>query len=617
MASHIHYKKLSTQAFLSHSKSEDMKIKFLFLFALIVLTTPSCNDDFLNVKPQDKYSDVAVWSDPVLAQSFVNNLYQGLPYPFFTLMLSSAVDESMATWDWETGNITKSVLTSSYLASFDPGFWTGGLRYMTWNTMYKNIRACNLFFGKVDDVPFEDEETKQNMIGQVTYLRAYFYYQLVAFYGGVPVITDAYLASDDFAIARNTFEESVNFIVEECDKAAALLPEDGNKAYATKGAALALKSRILLYAASDLYNTNGSWASGYEHPELISYTSGSQTERWTAAKNAAKAVIDLGLYSLYGSTSPATPEEASENFGNLFLNEGNEEDIFLQFHDVLHNTNWDGPNPGLFNGPNGYHNWGGNTPTGQLADAFERIDGSKFDWNNPTHAAAPYENRDPRFYASILYEGAQWRQRPADVVAADPEGRIQVGTYNRGDTEVPGLDTRRSPIEDWNGSYTGYYLKKFITPDVNHQFEKQNLPFRRFRYAEILLNYIEACIELGEEDEARNYLNMIRARAGMPPVSDSGAALMERYRNERRVELAYEDHRFYDVRRWMIAPSAYVNATGVFVTGDMAADGTISNRTYAVNTSAQQRGWNDSFYFMPIKFDELNKNNLLEQNPGY
>jgi hypothetical protein len=92
---------------------------------------------------------------------------------------------------------------------------------------------------------------------------------------------------------------------------------------------------------------------------------------------------------------------------------------------------------------------------------------------------------------------------------------------------------------------------------------------------------------------------------------------MERYRNERRVELAYEDHRFYDVRRWMIAPSAYVNATGVFVTGDMAADATISNRTYAVNPSAQQRGWNDSFYFFPIKLDELNKNNLLVQNPGY
>jgi hypothetical protein len=192
-----------------------------------------------------------------------------------------------------------------------------------------------------------------------------------------------------------------------------------------------------------------------------------------------------------------------------------------------------------------------------------------------------------------------------------------VGTYKRNDTEVPGLDTRRSPIEDWNGSYTGYYLKKFISPNVNHQFEKQNLPFRRFRYAEILLNYIEACIELDEDDEAKTYLNMIRARAGMPPVSDSGPALMARYRNERRVELAYEDHRFYDVRRWMIAPSAYVNATGVFVTGDMAEDGTILNRTYAVNPSAQQRGWNDSFYFMPIKLDELNKNNLLVQNPGY
>jgi starch-binding outer membrane protein, SusD/RagB family len=286
---------------------------------------------------------------------------------------------------------------------------------------------------------------------------------------------------------------------------------------------------------------------------------------------------------------------------------------------VLHNTDWDGPNPGLFNGPNGWHNWGGNTPVGQFADAFEMKDGTAFSWSNSSHAANPYVNRDPRFYATILYEGAQWRPRPSDVSEADPIGVVQVGTYDKGGTTVPGLDTRNSPIEDWNGGYTGYYLRKFIDPSINHQYNKQQLPFRRFRYAEIVLNYVEACIELNEEDEARTYLNMIRARAGMPAVNESGTALRDRYRNERRVELAYEEHRYYDVRRWMIAPDAYEDAQGVIVTGDMASDGTISNRKYTQDLSVQDREWrtDNAFYFLPIKLDEMNKNNKLIQNPQY
>jgi starch-binding outer membrane protein, SusD/RagB family len=595
------------------------KIQYICVLVATMVFFPSCNDDFLNVKPLDKYSDAAVWEDPVLVQSFVNNIYMGIPFPFTTLMLSSTVDESMAVWDWETSLVTQSAMDPSYLAIFDNNFWTGHTRYMTWNNMFRNIRACNLFFEKIDAVEYEDEAARQNVIGQVTFLRAYFYHQLVSLYGGVPIITNAYESDDDMLVARNTFEECVEFIVQECDKATELLPATGNKAYATKGAALALKSRVLLYAASDLFNSNASWASGYANPELVSFTSGDQNARWLAAKNAAKAVIDLGMYSLYGSPNPATPEEATSNFANLFLNNGNEEDIFLQFYDVLHNTDWDGPNPGLFNGPNGWHNWGGNTPVGQFADAFEMNDGTTFNWSNPAHAANPYVNRDPRFYATILYEGAQWRTRPSDVSEADPVGIVQVGTYDKAGTAVPGLDTRNSPIEDWNGGYTGYYLRKFIDPGINHQYDKQQFPFRRFRYAEILLNYVEASIELNDEAEARTYLNMIRARAGMPPVNDSGAALMERYRNERRVELAYEEHRYYDVRRWMIAPEVYEDAQGVIVTGDMAPDGTITNRTYARDLSVQEREWrgDNAFYFLPIKLDEMNKNEKLIQNPQY
>ncbi|MEX1239913.1 MAG: RagB/SusD family nutrient uptake outer membrane protein [Cyclobacteriaceae bacterium] len=596
-----------------------MKVRYPILFAVVIMCFPGCKEDFLDVKPLDKYSDAAVWEDPVLVQSYVNNIYMGIPFPFTTLMLSSCVDESMAVWDWESSLVTQSVVSPSYLAIFDAGFWTGSPRYMTWNSMYRNVRACNLFFEKVGEVNFDDEAVKQNLIGQVTFLRAYFYHQLVSLYGGVPIITEAYEASDNFQVARNSYADCVQFIVEECDKAAALLDEEGNKAYATKGAALTLKSRVLLYAASDVFNSNASWAGGYSNPELVSYISGDQTSRWQAAKDAAKAVIDLGMYSLYGGESPASRQEATDNFAGLFLNDGNEEDIFLQFYDVQHNTDWDGPNPGLFNGPNGWHNWGGNTPTGQFADAFEMNDGSEFDWSNGTHASNPYVNRDPRFYASILYEGASWRERPADVVNADPQGIVQVGIYQKNGVAVPGLDTRKSPIEDWNGSYTGYYLRKFIDPSINHQYERQELPWRRFRYAEVLLNYAEACIELGQEDEAKVYLNKIRARAGMPVTDETGVALKDRYRNERRVELGYEEHRYYDVRRWMIAPSAYEDAQGVIVTGDMAADGTISNRVYAPDESVQERAWNpsNSFYFLPIKLDEINRNSLLVQNPQY
>jgi len=167
-------------------------------------------------------------------------------------------------------------------------------------------------------------------------------------------------------------------------------------------------------------------------------------------------VIDLGVYSLY-KENPATPEEAAKNYADIFISNDNPEDIFLRYFTVKIDENWDGYNPGLYNNPNGWHGWGSNTPIGQMVDAYEMIDGSKFDWSNPAHQAAPYQNRDPRFYASINYDGAKWRPRPSDAAAKDPVGVVQTAYYEKPDgTVVPGLDTRNSPLEDWNGTYTGY-----------------------------------------------------------------------------------------------------------------------------------------------------------------
>ena len=459
------------------------------------------------------------------------------------------------------------------------------------------------------------------MKGEVHYLRAYIYHNLVSMYGGVPIITKAYTLSDEFLVQRDSFEDCVKFIVDECDAAASALSVNVDKGRASKGAALALKSRVLLHAASDFFNTP-SWAGSFAKPELVGYVGGNRQERWQAAKNAAKAVIDLNAYALY-MPNPGSAEEAQKNYGDIFLKQETSEDIFARYFTTKVDQNWDGFNPGLYNHPNGYHGWGSNTPIGQMVDDYDMKDGSSFSWNNAQQAASPYTDREPRFYASILYEGAKWRPRPTDAAAKDPIGIIQVGYWERWNAAtnssvlVAGIDTRNSPFEDWNGTYTGYYLKKFIDPTIDAQYNKQTQPWRYIRYTEVLLNYAEACIELGEENEARTYINMIRRRAFMPEITASGQDLMEKYRHERRIELAFEDHRYYDVRRWMIAPSAYTDAKGVEVRYKLNPDHTTATTpTYTVKT-VQQRAWNPRFYLMPISLDELNRNNTLTQNPLY
>lgn len=588
-------------------------IKIIIL--LVVLGTfVSCNDDFLDVVPSDRYSDAAVWQDPALIKAFVNDIYRGLPDGFETVTLASLSDDALDTWQFDSDPIVKSEINPSYLAIFSADHWNSSFTNYRWPNLYKNIRSCNIFLDNMANSNLTSPEIAQ-LRGEVLYLRAHYYSILVSLYGGVPLIDKAFTSNDDLLTPRSTFEDCIKFIVKDLDDAAAILPISGDKARATKGAALGLKSRILTYAASDLFNSNGLWTSGYTNNELIGYTSGTQTERWQAAKNASKAVIDLGIYDLFGGTNPGSQEAAIDNYKKLFINNGNQEDMLLTFVDNINYTNWDSSNPGLFTGPNGYHNWGGSSPLGQLVDSYEMNDGTKFDWNNPAQKIAPYENRDPRFYANILYDGAKWRERPDDVKAADPLGIIQTGKYQQANgTFVAGLDTRQGPIEDWNGSYTGYYTRKFIDPSINHQYVKQKLPWRQMRYAEILLNYAEACLGLGQETEAKQYINMIRSRAGMPnvPTSESGQTLVNRFRNERRIELSYEQQRYFDVRRWMIAPNVLTNAQGVSIIYPYGS----TKPTYST-IEVRNRSWINKSYLLPISLDEINRNKNLIQNPGY
>jgi hypothetical protein len=426
-----------------------------------------------------------------------------------------------------------------------------------------------------------------------------------------------------------------------------------DKGRTSKVAALALKARVLLYAASDLHDiptakAKSSVIASFSNPELLGYVSGDRTARWQAAKDAVKTVIDLlggenGGYKM-NLTAPASFDEAKANYISMAMAGGSSdpgvdasaanEVIFGRYYNA-NNADQDNYIPvrlGLANGPNGYHNWAGNTPIQQLVDDYVMMDGSPFDWNNPTQKAAPYKDREPRFYASILYDGADWKPRDLISGNVDPANQIQTGQYRMGATVLFGLDTRQSSIENWNGCWTGYYMRKFIDPNpaIVDNNTRQFVPWAFFRFTEEVFNYIEACIELHQDAEAVTWLNRIRFRAGLPAVTATGDALKEIYRHERRIEMAYEEQRYHDARRWMIAPATlgskikYINVEGVLKAGATAPvpykhDENAFSYTYTPveNNSLENRQWLDKMYFLPINRDEINKNDKLIQNPGY
>lgn len=605
----------------------------------MVFILGSCDDGFLDTQPLGQVSESAVWTDAGLAEAFVTDIYGGLGFGGFDeQMLASLTDEAIFTHPGRNIN----TVTEGRSNSQNPG-WIGGTR--SWINMYNRVRSANIAIENLTNSKFPNTNgVVDRLLGEATFMRAYFSHQLLRNFGAFPIPDKTIgLGEDTFEKARNTFEECVNFINSDLDKAATLL--DGKnmvRGRASKVAALALKSRVLLYAASDLHDvptasSKSSVISGYGKKELIGFTSGDRMARWQNAKSAAKSVLDLVSGNELNHTAPLDPQTAKTVYMNNSLSRsgGQNEMIFGRY--FLSSKPEGGGRQGLFNGPNGYNNWAGNTPVQLLIDDYEMMDGSKFDWNNPANAKEPYAGRDPRFYSTFLYDGAQWKPRSSANQSRDPLGQIQTGAYEVVNSAgakviVPGLDTRRSPIEDWNGSYTGYYIRKFVEPAPTFvdQNTWQEIPWPAIRVSEIVLNYVEACIELGQDEEARTWLNKIRFRAGMPAITASGQALKEKYINERRIELVFEEHRYYDVRRWMIAEETLGRqANGIRITGKLKPGKTLSVYRYdpeiydysyeiiEIDPGKENRLWMDKMYWMPINFDEMNRNSLLVQNPGF
>lgn len=530
------------------------------------LSLSSCMTDVLNKTPLDRFSDDAVWQDKDLISAFISNTYRQMPVGFSGSAhqrLAGVTDESFQRGDGSNfinlGNITESSL--GVLDS-----WTGAAGFNYWAV----ITNCNIFFDRIDKSPVE-QELKSQMIGEMKFLRAHAYFKLVAFFGGVPLITKAFTLNDDFRVPRNTYEECMAFVVKELDEAAGLLPltfNAANQGRSTKGAALTLKSRALLYMASPLNNKTN------------------DIKIWQDAAAAAKAVIDLNQYGLFAS------------YKDLFLkkNSYNKEVIWARGFDSSVDPQQVRVELSQF--PNGYGGFGQTHPLQNVVDDYEMLSG-KLPKNDPEYNPQnPYVNRDPRFYASIFYDGAPFQGRPVE-------------------TFLPGgKDSNEGALSGWNATLTGYYLRKFADETIiNPSQENQgNSPWIFMRYAEVLLNYAEALYHSGNEELSKTYLNMIRKRDGvnMPLVTETGNALLLRIQNERRIELAFEEHRWFDVRRWKIAPER-LNEDGRKVTIIKAANGT---KTYTYS-DFNPRTFYERNYLVPIPRAEIDKNSLLKQNPGY
>jgi starch-binding outer membrane protein, SusD/RagB family len=574
----------------------------IFIAATCLFAVSSCKKDLLNISPTNAISDAAVWSDPALANSFVNARYNQIGNGWYAeSWVSSMSDESFLTWSRDCEPITQGYVSPSTQNSMNGGHWGESAR--RWDVVWKNIAASNSFFDNVNKVPFTDLNLKKRLTGEVTFIRALMYWDLVNRWGGMPLITKSYgidNVSEISNIKRNTYKENIDFLVAECDKAIAALPASYSGAdvgRATSVAAMALKSRVLLYAASPLMNnTRG------DDPGFLVHYQAPDPARWQKAADAAQAVITAALANGYGLFNKYGTDVKSKYTG-IFLEAGNSEVLFdREGGTSASNTNLSYLDEA--NGPNGYGNWGGNTPIAEFVDDFEMSDGTKFDWNNPVHKANPYANRDPRLYATVLVNGDTWKGRPVEAFYfKKPDG-----------SETGGQDTKYGS-NSWNTSATGYNVRKFTDEKYisgSWSFLIKNWIW--FRLGEMYLNLAEAKFNTGDEAGAKAALNIIRARANMPAISSSGTQLWNDIVYERRVELAFEEHRYFDVRRWMIADNVLnKNATGIRVFKN--TDGTF---TYTPGQLVETRKFvGPKMYWLPIQLDEINKNPNLQQNPGY
>lgn len=533
----------------------------IFAAAAVLFGSASCSKWMDETKDTSNLTDQTVFKDEASVDLYVNGFYTYIHKygQFGDQQFGGSLTESL-TDVFKYGSTAlghKAGHPNNYVVNPD-AITTGGSLYGVWSDAYAQIRRINQFMVSLEKFSSFGEEKDALWCAQARFFRAFVYFQLAKRHPeGVILYTDLNMTNDK---KRSTAAEMWDLIASDLDYAADILPASWNKdntGRVTKGAAYALKSRAMLYA-----------------------------ERWEDAIKAADEVIALGLYDLM-------PDYNSAYAG------GNKESILeFRYNRNSPNHNFDQDNVPLCDG----YDYGAlGTPTQEMVETYQKADGSEFNWtpwhNGSTTARPDYESLEPRFHASIIYNGCTWKGRVMDCSLKGTNGSyVEYGTvaYSYGQTT------------------TGYFLRKLV--DEKHtdlKGVKSTQTWVDIRYAEVLLNKAEALYRAGRPiAEAQALVNQVRARVGLPEIKTTGEQFFADYRRERKVELAYEGQLFWDMRRWKLAHTEYSG----YRTHGFMIKGTQFNY---IQCDLQDRSFPSKLYCLPVPDAEISTNKLIEQYPDW
>ncbi|RQP19964.1 MAG: RagB/SusD family nutrient uptake outer membrane protein [Parapedobacter sp.] len=513
----------------------------------------ACTTDPLDITPDGRMSIDDVFASEIQAEAYLNTVYLSIPTYFVHYSgwswLAGLTDEAR---DSETGNQPSMAsswvigsLTPSYNPMAQPG--SSGRGQDRYTTFWQGIRDANVFLSYIDGVSYANDEKKQRQISEAKLLRAFFYFELIKQFGPMPIVTEPFTPTFDYTqLTRPSFQQCINFIVDECDQVIASpdLPiriTIGNeRGRFSKAVAFILKSQSLLYNASPLWNPENS------------------IEKWSAAASAAKEGLDAllagGQYRL------------ADDYGDYFLN-ASDINVSPRDRETIFEIK-DGDIPLTTTGlPSKVGSWMiGSVPSQELVDSYDMQSTGMpaiLGYEDADHLipivnndsgydeANPYVDRDPRFYATVWYNGAAYDNINGKVHTVE--------------TFVGGADQLIKSAPNRINTHTGYYLRKFIDPSLAIN-QMSAAKFKKYRLAELYLNFAEAENEVnGPTNEVYEAINAIRNRADMPdlPAALDRETMRNRIRRERRVEMVWEEHRFWDVRRWKILDQTDKLVTGM------------------------------------------------------
>ncbi|HTN37527.1 MAG TPA: RagB/SusD family nutrient uptake outer membrane protein [Arachidicoccus sp.] len=589
------------------------------ILMLTLATFSSCTKHFLDEVPAESFTLDSIFTNRDYAEAALTTVYNMLPQdqlylsPFGAMAFTGSADEMEMPWP------------EKYNVTMIAGAWnpSDGPVADYWNNNYNGIRKANVFLENIAKTPMTAAE-KSRWIAETHFLRAFFYFNLVRLYGPVPLIDHVISTSEDFTqYKRATLEDLVTFMVHDIDTAASILPmnytadKDGR---VTRAACLALKSRLLLYMASPLFNGNPDYANVRDKDGIALFPLVYSSDKWQKAAEAAKACIDQSEASGY-RLYEAAGGDPEKSYQELFLTPWNSEVLFARNE----SNTWDANDLNRTAFPNGMGGWGGYSATQELVDAYQMangddpINGYGSDGAPIINAGSGYQetgfatedgkywqkgirnaytNREPRFYASINYNGAWFNGR-----------RIEFW--------LNGLDGMAAHGRDH--CVTGYLMKKFVDSTINiPQGKWVTTTWIYFRLGEIYLNYAEALNEVqGAVTDVYKYMNAIRTRAGLPhlPAGLSKENMREKIHHERRIEMAFEMQRYFDCHRWKISPTV---DRGPKHGMNISVGNSISDEAFYKRVVTSNRVFvAPKHYLWPVPQGEIDKNKNLVQNIGW